>query len=131
MAFHTFKERITTMVHGVTMAWITSDGKSFNSEGDANRHQATIDTKAETRFNNWATSTSGKKMLEKYSWTTYGIWNIRGEDPNCDLGGAHYQPDLGTVKGTLGDAVRYAVGLSDFYTWGRGGDITKVEIKEL
>jgi hypothetical protein len=54
-----------------------------------------------------------------------------GEDPNCDFGGHHYQPELGTVEGKLRKVVEHAVQLGDFYTWGGGGDIIKVTIKKV
>ena len=38
---------------------------------------------------------------------TYGIWEARGEDPNCDLGGYHHTPLLGYFKGTLGDVMAH------------------------
>lgn len=56
---------------------------------------------------------------------------FEGEDPNCDFGGSHYQPELGTVEGRLEDVIRYAVKLPNFYTWGAGGDIEKIKIKRL
>jgi hypothetical protein len=30
-----------------------------------------------------------KRLLEKHSVEEKGIWQIYGEDPNCDLGGPH------------------------------------------
>lgn len=77
------------------------------------------------------TSYSGQKLREKHSLDEEGTWRIRGEDPNCDLGGHHHQPELGTVEGKLRKVVEHAVQLSGFYTWGGGGDITKVIIKKV
>lgn len=57
-----------------------------------------------------------------------GVWQILGEDPNCDLGGSHHQPTLGTVQGTYEDAVEYALELPGFFTWGGGGNIERVNI---
>jgi hypothetical protein len=74
---------------------------------------------------------SGKALLQKHSLTETGLWRIRGEDPNCDFGGHHYQPDLGVVEGTLKDIIDYAVGLKNFWTWGGGGDISLVEVKKI
>lgn len=71
------------------------------------------------------TSYSGRKLLEEHSLEEYGFWKILGEDPNCDLGGSHHQPDLGTVEGKLGDIIDYAVELPGFWQWGGGGDIIK------
>ena len=74
---------------------------------------------------------SGKELLGKYPLTETGLWRIRGEDPNCDFGGHHYQPDLGVVEGTLADVIDYAVGLRNFWTWGGGGDITLITVKKI
>jgi hypothetical protein len=83
----------------------------------------------EKKIQNYLSSAySGKRLLEKYSLDEFGFWKILGEDPNCDLGGSHHQPDLGVVEGTLKEALVYALKNSDFYTWGGGGDITKINI---
>jgi len=66
---------------------------------------------------------AGKRLLEEHSLSQTGMWQILGEDPNCDLGGHHHQPDLGLVEGKLADVIEYAVGLSSFWTWGGGGNI--------
>jgi hypothetical protein len=87
-----------------------------------------IEQSALERFRN---TYSGKALLGKYPLTETGLWRIRGEDPNCDMGGNHYQPDLGVVDGTLVDVIEYAVGLDKFWTWGGGGDITLVEVKKV
>lgn len=60
---------------------------------------------------------SGKKLLEKYSLDEKGLWKVKGEDPNCDMGGYHHQPDLGVVEGTLQEALEYALAHKDFYSW--------------
>ena len=69
---------------------------------------------------------SGEQLLKKHSLTEYGFWKILGEDPNCDLGGYHHQPDLGTYEGQLEHIVAYAVKLPEFWHWGSGGDIKKI-----
>lgn len=71
-------------------------------------------------------SYSGRKLLQEHSLDETGYWKIKGEDPNCDWGGHHYQPELGIVEGRLEDVIRYAVELKNFWTWGAGGDIIKV-----
>jgi len=71
-------------------------------------------------------SYSGRELLKKHSLDETGTWEIVGEDPNCDLGGHHYQPKLGMVEGRLGDIIAYAVELPSFWTWGAGGDIKKI-----
>lgn len=69
---------------------------------------------------------SYQSLLKKHSLDEVGIWEVRGEDPNCDLGGHHYEPKLGTFSGKLEDIVAYAVTLPSFWQWGSGGNITKV-----
>jgi len=76
-----------------------------------------------SRFKN---TYSYQSLLSKHNLDEVGIWEVRGEDPNCDLGGSHHKPKLGTFEGKLEDIVAYAVTLSDFWQWGAGGDITKV-----
>lgn len=76
-------------------------------------------------------SYSGCALLTTYSRDTYGIWEIRGEDPNCDLGGSHHEPYLGTFEGKLGDIIKKAVTMKRFYTWGGGGNIKKVDITKV
>lgn len=71
---------------------------------------------------------SGKKLLENHSLSESGMWQIKGEDPNCDLGGTHYQPDLGVFEGTLKEALKYAVTHPKFYTWGGGGNLSKINV---
>ena len=66
---------------------------------------------------------SGRQLRETYSLNTTGLWQIKGEDPNCDFGGNHYQPDLGIVEGKLSDVLDYAVNLPQFWTWGWGGEL--------
>jgi hypothetical protein len=62
---------------------------------------------------------------------TYGIWHVRGEDPNCDFGGHHYQPSLGYYEGVLRDVINYALTLKGFYTWGAGGDFEQINIVKV
>ena len=71
---------------------------------------------------------SGTQLLKHHSLDEKGFWKIKGEDPNCDLGGYHHQPDLGTFEGTLQEALEYGVMHPSFYTWGGGGNFEKVII---
>lgn len=73
-------------------------------------------------------SYSGRKLLEQHKLTDEGLWKIYGEDPNCDLGGAHHEPELGLVEGRLKDVIEYAVELPMFWQWGGGGRIVKVDV---
>lgn len=56
----------------------------------------------------------------------YGMWQVYGEDPNCDFVGPHNCPYLGSYGGTFIQVLRMAVSMSLFYTWGGGGSIKKV-----
>lgn len=69
---------------------------------------------------------SGKDLLKNHSLDETGLWKILGEDPNCDLGGHHYTPELGLVTGKLENVIAYALTLPHFYTWGAGGSFKKV-----
>lgn len=89
------------------------------------------DRKKQSALEQYRNTYSGKALLGKYPLTETGLWRIRGEDPNCDFGGHHYQPELGVVEGTLADVIDYAVGLKNFWTWGGGGDISLVEVKKI
>lgn len=71
------------------------------------------------------------RLLGKFPSMQEGIWEVRGEDPNCDLGGPHHQPLLGYYKGRYGDIVDYALELNGFFQWGYGGDIKEVKILEI
>jgi hypothetical protein len=64
-------------------------------------------------------------LLKTHALCDEGIWEIYGEDPNCDLGGHHHEPYLGTAKGKLEDVIQYAVDLPSFWQWGGGGRIKK------
>lgn len=69
---------------------------------------------------------TGKKLVTEHRPDEYGLWRILGEDPNCDLGGHHHQPELALVEGKLEDIIAYAVDLKGFWQWGSGGDIRRV-----
>lgn len=74
------------------------------------------------------------QLIKKHSLETVAVWDIYGEDPNCDFGGHHHNPFLERVRGRLTDVISYAETLNDFYTWGGGGKIEfcKIDgIKEI
>lgn len=83
-----------------------------------------MSSKAEDYYKSY----EGKTLLAKHSMSDVGIWHIKGEDPNCDMGGSHHQPSLGFVEGKLEDVIHYAVTLKGFWVWGAGGSITKINI---
>lgn len=76
------------------------------------------------------TETYGFKDL-KDKLDTYGIWQVLGEDPNCDFGGSHHQPMLGFFEGKLYDVIHYALTLKGFWTWGAGGNFKQIEVVKV
>ena len=76
-------------------------------------------------------SYSGRKLLREHNLNEYGIWQVMGEDSNCDWGGSHYQPELGIYEGTLLDVVILAVELPGFWQWGAGGNIIKKNVEKV
>lgn len=79
-----------------------------------------------------------EKYLSGWSYKRYpipldkvGIFRVRGEDPNAELGGSHYQPELGVFRGKFEDVAAYAVEISGFWQWGSGGSIEEIKIKEI
>jgi hypothetical protein len=76
-------------------------------------------------------SYSGRELLKKHSLTEVGTWQIYGEDPNCDMGGHHHEPELGVVTGNLKDVIEYAVNLPNFWAWGGGGRIAKIVVRDV
>lgn len=68
-------------------------------------------------------------LLKKFNPYQRGYWRIRGEDPNCDMGGPHHMPELCVVECTYGDAVDLAISMSGFWQWGAGGSIEEVVVQ--
>jgi hypothetical protein len=61
----------------------------------------------------------------------YGIYMIKGEDPNCDFGGSHREPDLGYLEGPLWAVINEAVELSGFFSYGGGGKVLLVVARKV
>ena len=79
-----------------------------------------------------------EKYLSGYSYRDnpipldkVGIFRVKGEDSNPDIGGSHYQPELGIFRGKFEDVAAYAVELNNFWAWGSGGSIDEIVIKEI
>jgi hypothetical protein len=81
----------------------------------------------ELQYHKFLNTYSGGELLKKHSLDEEGIWQIYGEDPNCDMGGAHHEPLLVTVEGKLDDVIQHAVELPRFWSWGSGGRIRKLD----
>jgi hypothetical protein len=80
---------------------------------------------ATENFNKYIKDTwGGKELLKNHKLDDEGIWEIYGEDPNCDMGGSHHTPKLGTVQGKLCDVIMYGASLPSFWQWGSGGHFT-------
>ena len=79
---------------------------------------------------NYTKTYSGRRLLEKYSLNESGVWEVRGEDPNCDMSGYHHEPYLGTYTGVLSDVIKLADSLPGFWGRGAGGSITKLDIMD-
>ena len=121
------------------LCYETSDGEIFYNLEKAKAHEAKIehnkvltDCEGNEDVAHYLNTTySGRDLLKKHSLDEEGIWEVKGEDPNCDLGGYHHCPHLFTAKGKLIDVLNKAVNVPKFYTWGGGGTITKTSIEIL
>ncbi len=74
---------------------------------------------------------SRNRLLADYPADQIGMWQVRGEDPNCDLGGTHHMPDLGLYEGQYIDIVELALNMPRFFSWGGGGEIREVKSKKI
>ena len=69
----------------------TDDGVIFKDKNLALDHERFINNKHTQKKQDFLNRYSGKKLLDKHSLDEYGIWEVRGESPNCDFSGSHYQ----------------------------------------
>ena len=79
---------------------------------------------------NDVTERTRARLAAVYDRDEEGLWDIHGEDPNCDMGGSHIEPHLETVEGRYGDVLDYALSLEGFFNWGHGGSIRKIEVRK-
>ena len=115
-----------------TTVYTTTDGKKFDTLCAAQQHEDEVATRAEKNFIRYTTQCySGKQLLIKHQLSEHGIWEVRGEDPNCDFGGHHHEPKLGKVEGKLEDVIRWAVAQSGFWQWGAGGSIKRADNEKI
>jgi len=80
-------------------------------------------------YRRYLTTYSGKQLIPQLK--KVGTWHVKGEDPNCDFGGPHYQPSLGYYEGKLEDVIRMAVELPKFWQWGGGGSIELISVSKV
>lgn len=78
-----------------------------------------------TNYERYKNTYGYRDLMQKHTLSEEGVWDIYGEDANCDWGGHHHEPFLCTVKGQLEHAIQYAVELRSFWQWGAGGRIKK------
>ena len=86
-------------------------------------------TKTISKREQFLNTYSGKDLIKKYPLDLRAVWQVRGEDSNCDFGGSHFMPTLGYYEGTLDEVIDIAVNLPNFWQWGGGGDLTPIKIK--
>lgn len=81
-----------------------------------------------TNYEKYLGTHAGIRLLSEHNLNEAGVWEILGEDPNCDLSGHHHQPQLAIVEGTLAQAIVCGVNLKGFWQWGAGGNFRKYKI---
>lgn len=82
------------------------------------------------KVNDYLHRYSGQDLLKNHTLDEEGLWEVVGEDPNCDFGGSHHQPHIGFVEGKLENVIKWAVHQNGFWQWGAGGNIKKVVDKQ-
>jgi len=115
----------------IAQVYQTEDGVIHKTELAAKKHVEKLSETDDLAFQRFCNSRSGEFLLKDNDLKDHGTWEIRGEDPNCDFGGHHHEPYLDTVSCTLEKAIRHAVKLDRFFTWGAGGSISKVKVKTI
>jgi len=117
------------------LAW-EAEGKSsfrgsrmmFSEEKETTKMTTKQKHEIQASYRKFLAGYSGTALMKKHDLSEVGFWKVVGEDPNCDFGGSHSQPFIGVFKGRLRDVIYHAVGISSFWQWGSGGDITKVDV---
>jgi hypothetical protein len=115
----------------ITTIYKTEDGKTFKTMESALAHEKSVTNQAEGLFHRYITAYSGQQLLKKHRLEEKGVWRVEGEDPNCDFGGPHHRPHIGDFEGKLENVIEAAVMEKEFWTWGGGGTITKIEVKSV
>lgn len=71
--------------------------------------------------------TANGKWFVSHYLNMHGYWVIKGEGDED----GRLAPDLGIVHGERDHVLAYAVNLAQFWSYGRGGSITKIFVKEV
>lgn len=109
--------------------YYTTDGKEFESLMEAEKYDDQRANVEAGKFSMYLQTDAGRVLQNKHSLDEVGIWEVRGEDPNCDYGGSHCNPYIGTYSGKLATVVKIAVLDDNFWTWGAGGYIRKIDVE--
>ena len=110
----------------------TEDNEEFPTLALATAHEVTLAATKQDAYDRYTKNCySGKQLLRSHSLSESGIWEVFGEDPNCDMGGHHHEPYLGKFSGTLEDVIRHAVTMSGFWQWGGGGRIRRSDVETI
>lgn len=83
-----------------------------------------------SKRNKFLSGYSGKDLLKKHTLTEYGTWFVRGEPSDPGIGGGP-GPIVGHYEGVLNDVIDMAVMEKDFWSWGGGGEITKINVQKV
>ena len=111
--------------------FISEDCKEFDNEDSCLDYENSLKNTVEYRVNEWLKSHTGRRILDSYSLSDYGVWRVLGEDGLGEFWGSCRTPYLGTFEGTLKSVIKHAVQLPRFYTWGNGGAIEKIEVIKI
>jgi hypothetical protein len=103
--------------------YIAYDGTEHETYQKAVSHNNMKNGETQEYFDKYIATYRGQNLLSKHSLEDEGFWEVRGEDPNCDLGGKHYEPIIGVFEGKLRDVIKTAVMTQGFWQWGSGGSI--------
>lgn len=122
--------KMVKTVQVMKTAFQSNDGKVYDTEIDALRADEAFRAKSDHVFH-FGRTYSGKRLLEKHPLTQYGIWCVKGEDKNPDMGGFHHEPVLGYFEGTLEDVIKKAYTLKDWGSWAGAGTIVLAEPEKV
>lgn len=104
------------------------------SSAIANKTDIGMDPRLSSKAREWVLRRGGGddfSNLNNRDPDHYGIYLIKGEDPNCDFGGYHHEPDLGYLEGPLWAVINEVVELPKFFSYGGGGKVLLVVARKV